>query len=138
VYYVPQVLGVLRVFDRAWGDLFCYTQRNGCVAWRVPANSDTWHDMEAMLRTFWKANVLPARAMLAAGAPEAEVRAQCQPKYDAAAANWAVEQCARISREATVTRFPSPPMDQLLAAAGMPGLHGDTVDVPQPDAELAR
>ena len=121
-YYVPQLLGVQRVFQRDFGDLFCYTQQHGCVSWRVPHSRDTWQGMEEQLRSFWKQNVLPARAALKAGVPEAEVRQLYQPVPNPEATAWAQEQCDRISREADVTQFPSPPLEDLQRrAAGVAG-----------------
>ena len=121
-YYVPQLLGVQRVFERSFGDLFCYTQQHGCVSWRVPHSRDTWTGMEEQLRSFWKHNVLPARAALKAGVPEAEVRQLYQPVCDPEAAAWAQEQCDRISREAEVKEYQSPPLGELQRrAAGVAG-----------------
>ena len=121
VYYVPQLLGVLRVFDRQFGDLFCYTQQHGCTSWQIARHADTWTDMEDVLRSFWKEHVLPARAALQAGVDAAEVRAQFQPVFDQETAGWAQAECDRISREAEATQYASPPLAELRRAAGMDG-----------------
>ena len=34
-YYVPQVQGLMAVFDRPWVDVFAYTVNNGCAIYRV-------------------------------------------------------------------------------------------------------
>ena len=66
-YYVPQVQGLMAVFDRPYCDVFCYTARNGASITRVGRDSRYWTAMYAGLSDFWWQHVVPGKHALAAG-----------------------------------------------------------------------
>ena len=114
-YYVPQMLGLLAVFDRQFADLFCYTTLHGCALFRVQGDPVAWAAMQEALREFWFLNVLPARRDLQDGASAEDVRNLHRPV--SAAGRVAAFRAAneRISQTATVTHFASPRPEELQA-----------------------
>jgi uracil-DNA glycosylase len=66
-YYVPQVQGLMAVFDRPYCDVFCYTARNGAAIYRVRRDAAYWTAMYAGLSDFWWQHVVPGKHALAAG-----------------------------------------------------------------------
>ena len=117
-YYVPQLLGLLAVFDRRYADLFCYTAQEGCALFRVPASPQAWALMRDMLHDFWTRNLVPAREALAQGAAAGELE-QWRPRLDVERAREVKQAAERLSKEAETHRFASPPeevLQQLLAA----------------------
>ena len=66
-YYIPQVQGLMAVFDRPYCDVFCYTVNNGCAIYRVERNAEYWAAMYSGLSDFWWQHVVPGKHALAAG-----------------------------------------------------------------------
>ena len=66
-YYVPQVQGLMAVFDRPYCDVFCYTVRNGAAIYRVRRDVQYWTAMYKALSDFWWQHVVPGKHALAAG-----------------------------------------------------------------------
>jgi putative phage-type endonuclease len=66
-YYVPQVQGLMAVFDRPYCDVFCYTVRNGAAVYRVRRDARYWTAMYKALSDFWWQHVVPGKHALAAG-----------------------------------------------------------------------
>lgn len=66
-YYVPQVQGLMAVFDRPYCDVFCYTVRNGAAIYRVRRDARYWTAMYKALSDFWWQHVVPGKHALAAG-----------------------------------------------------------------------
>ena len=66
-YYVPQVQGLMAVFDRPYCDVFCYTVRNGAAIYRVRRDAQYWTAMYKALSDFWWQHVVPGKHALAAG-----------------------------------------------------------------------
>jgi len=66
-YYVPQVQGLMAVFDRPYCDVFCYTVRNGSAIYRVERDERYWAAMFGGLSDFWWQHVVPGKHALAAG-----------------------------------------------------------------------
>ena len=66
-YYVPQVQGLMAVFDRQWCDLFCYTVEHGSAIYRVERDPEYWAMMYRALSDFWWQNVVPGKHAMAAG-----------------------------------------------------------------------
>ena len=60
-YYVPQVQGLMAVFDRPWVDVFAYTVNNGCAIYRVKRDREYWAQMYEALSEFWWQHVVPAK-----------------------------------------------------------------------------
>ena len=112
IYYIPQALGLLHVFDRQFCDFFVYTQRSGCTLYHLPFDAPTWRPMRDALRQVWFENVLPARALLAREGPGAaeEARRAHAPRHDAARAAAFAEACSRLGRAARREDLASPPL----------------------------
>ena len=66
-YYVPQVQGLMAVFDRQWCDLFCYTVEHGSAIYRVERDPEYWAMMYRALSDFWWQHVVPGKHAIAAG-----------------------------------------------------------------------
>lgn len=66
-YYVPQVQGLMAVFDRPWCDLVSYTTNGGVSIYRVERDHEYWALLYSCLSDFWWQNVIPAKHALAAG-----------------------------------------------------------------------
>lgn len=66
-YYMPQVQGLMAVFDREWCDVFCYTVGGGSAIYRVERDPNYWALMYEALSDFWWLSVVPAKHALAAG-----------------------------------------------------------------------
>ena len=66
-YYIPQVQGLMAVFDRPWVDVFCFTVAGGCAVYRVERDREYWALMYSALSDFWWQNVIPGKHALAAG-----------------------------------------------------------------------
>lgn len=64
LYYMPQVQGLLHIFDRDFCDLYAWTSRNGSALFRVERDQEYWEMMEEDLHTFWFEHVLPARSSM--------------------------------------------------------------------------
>jgi hypothetical protein len=112
-YYVPQLLGLMSVFGRSYADLFVFTQRNGCVLYRVEASPALWADLRCGLHAFWHERVLPARAARAAGASDAEVRGAFAPRHDYRRAKGFEEACRAHAATAQPVVFDTPPLAEL-------------------------
>ena len=120
-YYVPQLLGLMAVFDRRYADLFCFTTQQGCTLFRVRHSPADWRLMRDTLHAFWHDNLLPARAALAQGATPADVE-RWRPRLDIARAEAIKASAARLSAEADTQRFESPPEEALLQRIAEEGL----------------
>ena len=66
-YYIPQVQGLLAVFDKPWCDLVSYTVNGGVAIYRVERDHEYWAVMYSCLSDFWWQNVVPGKHALAAG-----------------------------------------------------------------------
>jgi len=108
-YYVPQLLGLMHVFERDFAHLFVYTMRNGCSLYTVPHQRAAWAGMRGELRRIWFDHVLPARAFLAeAGDSEAareEARRRFRPQPSAERVSGFKAACAAIQSDAVRRDF---------------------------------
>ncbi len=66
-YYVPQVQGLMAVFDRPWCDLVSYTVNGGVAIYRVERDHDYWNLLYECCSEFWWQHVVPGKHALAAG-----------------------------------------------------------------------
>lgn len=66
-YYMPQVQGLMAVFDRPYCDVFCYTVGEGSAIYRVQRDPEYWSSMYAALSDFWWQHVVPGKHAMAAG-----------------------------------------------------------------------
>ncbi|KAK9840347.1 hypothetical protein WJX74_007980 [Apatococcus lobatus] len=65
-YYMPQVQGLMDMFDREWCDLYCWTP-NGSTIFHIPRDRQYWLSCFEVLAEFWWAHVVPAKHALALG-----------------------------------------------------------------------
>lgn len=79
VYYVPQVQGLLRIFNREFCDLYSWTSVNGSALFRIYRDDNYWDIMNNDLETFWFQHVLPARQAKENGMSIDEIRAEFGP-----------------------------------------------------------
>ena len=63
-YYVPQVQGLMAVFDRPYCDVFCYTVNGGSAIYRVERDPEYWALMYRALSDFWWQHVVPGKHAL--------------------------------------------------------------------------
>jgi uracil-DNA glycosylase len=66
-YYIPQVQGLMAIFDRPWCDLVSYTVNGGVAIYRVERDHEYWSIMYSCLSDFWWQSLVPAKHALAAG-----------------------------------------------------------------------
>ncbi len=118
---MPQLLGLMAVFDRRYADLFCFTARQGCTLFRVEASPEAWGLMRDTLHAFWHDNLLPARDALAQGATAGDVE-QWRPRLDVARAEAIKAAAAQLSQQADTQRFDSPPEEALLQRIAEEGI----------------
>ena len=71
LYYMPQVQGLLHIFDREYCDLYAWTSVNGSVLFRVSRDKEYWEMLEEDLRRFWFEHVVPARRIRRIGEADA-------------------------------------------------------------------
>lgn len=75
-YYMPQVQGLMAVFDREWCDVYCYTVANGSTIYRVERDREYWAMMYRALSDFWWQSVVPGKHAKAAGGDPEKYRPQ--------------------------------------------------------------
>ena len=66
-YYVPQIQGLMEVFDREWLHLLCWTPNHGGKVWRFKRDRAYWELCYEGLAAFWWQNVVPAKLEQARG-----------------------------------------------------------------------
>ena len=102
-YYIPQVQGLMAVFDRPWVDLFCYTVNGGCAVYRVERNREYWALMYESLSDFWWQHIIPGKHALAAGKDFERYRPKAEHPTCAKLKQW-----SRDISNSSVTTFISP------------------------------
>ena len=102
-YYIPQVQGLMAVFDRPWVDLFCYTVNGGCAVYRVERDREYWALMYESLSDFWWQHIIPGKHALAAGKDFERYRPKAEHPTCARLKEW-----SRDISKASVTTFISP------------------------------
>ena len=66
-YYIPQVQGLMAIFNRPWCDLVSYTVNGGVAIYRVERDHEYWALLYSCMSDFWWQNVIPAKHALASG-----------------------------------------------------------------------
>ena len=66
-YYIPQVQGLMAIFNRPWCDLVSYTVNGGVAIYRIERDHEYWSIMYSCLSDFWWQSLVPAKHALAAG-----------------------------------------------------------------------
>ncbi|CAI7863794.1 unnamed protein product [Closterium sp. NIES-53] len=79
VYYMPQIQGLLEIFDRDWLDFFVWTEMGGTALFRVERDKQYWELLFTALEEFWRVYVVPAKEALREGQMEEEVRWKYYP-----------------------------------------------------------
>ncbi|GJP30011.1 hypothetical protein CLOM_g22034 [Closterium sp. NIES-68] len=78
-YYMPQIQGLLEIFDRDWLDFFVWTKMGGSALFRVERDKEYWRLLFTALEEFWWQHVVPAKEALGEGRGEEEVRGRFYP-----------------------------------------------------------
>lgn len=74
-YYMPQMQGLMDIFDRQWCSLYIWTQSHGSAAFQVERDREYWAAAFEVLAEFWWLHVVPARQAHDAGASREEIEA---------------------------------------------------------------
>jgi uracil-DNA glycosylase len=108
-YYMPQVQGLMEIFDREWCNLYVWTPAGGSAAFHIPRDRQYWAACFDVLAEFWWAHVVPARQAHERGAGDAEVQA-LRPAEEHPAGRGLVQWSKRLAAAAPATLFaPLPP-----------------------------
>ncbi|CAI5473832.1 unnamed protein product [Closterium sp. Yama58-4] len=78
-YYMPQIQGLLEIFDRDWLDFFVWTKMGGSALFRVERDKKYWELLFMALEEFWWVHLVPAKEALREGQKEEEVRRRFYP-----------------------------------------------------------
>eukprot|EP00890_Picochlorum_soloecismus_P000922 jgi/Picsp_1/1830/NSC_05297-R1_protein len=60
-YYMPQIQGLMDVFDRDWCNLYIWTPNRGSASFLVARDREYWSACFDILAEFWWAHTVPAR-----------------------------------------------------------------------------
>lgn len=60
-YYMPQIQGLMDVFDREWCILYVWTSTNGSASFIISRDRQYWSTCFDVLAEFWWAHTVPAR-----------------------------------------------------------------------------
>jgi len=104
-YYMPQLQGLMDVFDREWCTLFVWTPQRGSAAFLVNRNREYWAACFDVLADFWWAHVVPARQARERGASVEEI-GMYRPSEHHPASEELKAWSKRLAAEAPVTRYP--------------------------------
>jgi putative phage-type endonuclease len=72
-YYMPQLQGLMDIFDRRWCSLYVWTQSHGSASFQVERNQEYWAAAFEILAEFWWGHVVPARQAHDAGCSMEEI-----------------------------------------------------------------
>ncbi|CAI5960708.1 unnamed protein product [Closterium sp. NIES-64] len=78
-YYMPQIQGLLEIFDRDWLDFFVWTKMGGSALFRVERDKKYWELLFTALEEFWWVHLVPAKEALTQGQKEEDVRGRFYP-----------------------------------------------------------
>jgi putative phage-type endonuclease len=67
-YYMPQVQGLMDIFDREWCNMYIWTPEHGSASYYIPRDRQYWAAAYDVLSEFWWAHVVPARQAREKGA----------------------------------------------------------------------
>lgn len=60
-YYMPQIQGLMEIFDRDWCHLYYWTKSHGAKLFLVYRNQQYWNALYEVLAKFWWEHVIPAK-----------------------------------------------------------------------------
>ncbi|KAI7843281.1 hypothetical protein COHA_003113 [Chlorella ohadii] len=66
-YYMPQVQGLMDIFDCEWANLYIWTGRRGSAVYHIRRDRAYWARLWSVLADFWWNHVVPARQEFQAG-----------------------------------------------------------------------
>ena len=118
-YYMPQVQGLLHIYDRPWCQLYCWTY-NGSAIYHIPRDEAYWAQAWPVIAEFWWLHVVPARSSLQLGV-DVDLREFEPPPVHAGSAAL-VDAAKRMAAEAERFFFPPLPGSQEKARAALDGL----------------
>lgn len=72
-YYMPQIQGLMDVFDREWCCLYIWTSHHGSSSFVIPRNREYWSTCFDVLAEFWWAHTIPARQARDNGAQPTDI-----------------------------------------------------------------
>lgn len=78
-YYMPQLQGLMDIFDREWCVLYVWTVNHGSAAFLITRDRDYWAAAFAVLAEFWWSHVVPARQAYEQGASTDEIESLRPP-----------------------------------------------------------
>ena len=110
-YYVPQVQGLMAVFDRPWVDVFAYTVNNGCAIYRVKRDREYWAQMYEALSEFWWQHVVPAKHAMQRGLDFEKYR----PSQEHPKCKMLKAKSQRIASESTTWVISKRDLDEIIA-----------------------
>jgi uracil-DNA glycosylase len=110
-YYVPQVQGLMAVFDRPWVDVFAYTVNNGCAIYRVKRDREYWAQMYEALSEFWWQHVVPAKHAMHRGLDFEKYR----PSEEHYKCQTLKVKSQRIANESTTWVISKKDLDEIIA-----------------------
>jgi putative phage-type endonuclease len=106
-YYMPQLQGLMDVFDREWCHLYVWTPCHGSVAFLVARDRRYWAACFEVLADFWWCNVVPARQARDAGAEAGDEALEAlRPSEKHPSAQELKAWSKRLAAAAPATRFP--------------------------------
>lgn len=103
-YYMPQVQGLMDIFDREWCNLYVWTPARGSVAFFIRRDRAYWAACFDVLAEFWWEYVVPGRQAHERGGSQEEVQA-LRPPEQHPAGRGLVEWSKRLAQEAPATVF---------------------------------
>ncbi|EFN59566.1 hypothetical protein CHLNCDRAFT_132898 [Chlorella variabilis] len=102
-YYMPQVQGLMYIFDCEWCNLYIWTPQRGSAVYHIRRDRAYWARLWEVLADFWWNNVVPARQEFQAGRWEEVEQYRPPPTIDATEElrQWS----KRLALQAPVTFF---------------------------------
>lgn len=81
-YYMPQVQGLMYIFDCEWCNLYIWSPQRGSVVFHIRRDPAYWACLWDVLADFWWSHVVPARHEFKAGRWEEVEQYRPPPKTD--------------------------------------------------------
>ncbi|KAL4434638.1 hypothetical protein ABPG77_002761 [Micractinium sp. CCAP 211/92] len=102
-YYMPQVQGLMYIFDCEWCNLYIWTPKRGSAVYHIRRDRQYWGQLWSVLAEFWWNHVVPARQEFQAGRWEEVEQYRPSPKIQATELlrDWS----KRMALEAPATFF---------------------------------
>lgn len=102
-YYMPQVQGLMDIFDREWCNLFVWTV-NGSSMFHIKRDREYWCVCFQALAEFWWSHVVPAKHALAGSQPD--LADAFRPDKEHATTAQIIALSKQMARDAPSTSFP--------------------------------